>query len=169
MVKKVSTKKCLLFFLLNVVLGTVSCLIHWIPTLSIWPCMFITEAVQNMDVVDIHTRQRVVIEFLTADGSSPIQTHRCLSRACGDDATDVSSHSESIILKKWKGHWWLCLQWPMRHSSNERHQRQGWLIDLWLPPHHERGTRCQLVEALHYKAKGCRFNSQWCHWNFSLI
>jgi hypothetical protein len=53
-----------------------------------------------LDVVDIHTRQRVVIEFLTADGSSSIQIHRCLSRACGDDATDVSSDSESIILKK---------------------------------------------------------------------
>jgi len=26
----------------------------------------------------------------------------------------------------------------------------------------------QLVEALRYKPEGRRFNSQWCHWNFSL-
>jgi hypothetical protein len=26
----------------------------------------------------------------------------------------------------------------------------------------------QLVEALRYKLEGCRFNSLWCHWNFSL-
>jgi RimJ/RimL family protein N-acetyltransferase len=26
----------------------------------------------------------------------------------------------------------------------------------------------QLVEALHYKLEGCRFDSWWCHWNFSL-
>jgi len=26
----------------------------------------------------------------------------------------------------------------------------------------------QLVEALHYKPEGRRFDSRWCHWNFSL-
>jgi hypothetical protein len=26
----------------------------------------------------------------------------------------------------------------------------------------------QLVEALRYKPEGCGFDSQWCHWNFSL-
>ena len=26
----------------------------------------------------------------------------------------------------------------------------------------------QLVEALRYKPKGCRFDSHWCQWNFSL-
>jgi hypothetical protein len=26
----------------------------------------------------------------------------------------------------------------------------------------------QLVKALRYKLDGCRFDSQWCHWNFSL-
>jgi len=26
----------------------------------------------------------------------------------------------------------------------------------------------QLVEALSYKLEGRGFNSQWCHWNFSL-
>ena len=26
----------------------------------------------------------------------------------------------------------------------------------------------QLVEALHYKPEGSRFDSRWCHWNFSL-
>jgi len=27
-------------------------------------------------------------------------------------------------------------------------------------------TVVQLVEALRYKPEGCRFDSQWCHWNF---
>ena len=26
----------------------------------------------------------------------------------------------------------------------------------------------QLVEALRYKSEGCKFDSRWCHWNFSL-
>jgi len=26
----------------------------------------------------------------------------------------------------------------------------------------------QSVEALRYKQEGCRFNSWWCHWNYSL-
>jgi len=26
----------------------------------------------------------------------------------------------------------------------------------------------QLVEALRYKSEGCRLDSRWCHWNFSL-
>jgi hypothetical protein len=26
----------------------------------------------------------------------------------------------------------------------------------------------QLVEALRYKPAGCGFDSQWCHWDFSL-
>jgi hypothetical protein len=25
-----------------------------------------------------------------------------------------------------------------------------------------------VVEALRYKSEGCTFDSQWCHWNFSL-
>jgi hypothetical protein len=25
-----------------------------------------------------------------------------------------------------------------------------------------------LVETVHYKLEGCRFNSRWCHWDFSL-
>jgi len=54
------------------------------------------------DVVDIYTKQTVVNEFLTADGSSPIEIHRCLRSTCDnddDDAIDVSSDTKSIILK----------------------------------------------------------------------
>ena len=29
-------------------------------------------------------------------------------------------------------------------------------------------TVAQLVEALRYKPEGSGFDSQWCHWNFSL-
>jgi len=28
-------------------------------------------------------------------------------------------------------------------------------------------TVAPLVEALHYKPEGCRFDSGWCHWNLS--
>jgi len=53
------------------------------------------------DVVDIYTKQTAVNEFLTTDGSSPIEIHRCLRSTCDDDddAIDVSSDTESIILK----------------------------------------------------------------------
>jgi hypothetical protein len=27
----------------------------------------------------------------------------------------------------------------------------------------------QLVEAMRYKPEGRRFDSRWCHWNFSLV
>ena len=56
------------------------------------------------DVVDIYTTQTAVIEFLTAYDSSPIEIHRCLRSTCGDDdddddAIDVSSDTETIVLK----------------------------------------------------------------------
>jgi hypothetical protein len=41
--------------------------------------------------VDVCTRQRVVIEFLTAEASSPIEIHRLLRSMYGEDAMDVSS------------------------------------------------------------------------------
>jgi hypothetical protein len=43
-----------------------------------------------VNVVDICIGQRVVIEFLTAEGSSPIEIHRCLRSVYGEDAIDVS-------------------------------------------------------------------------------
>jgi hypothetical protein len=43
------------------------------------------------DAVDIYTRQRVVIEFFTTEGSSPIKTHRHLRSMYGEDAIDFSS------------------------------------------------------------------------------
>ena len=41
-----------------------------------------------VDVVDMHTRQRVVFVFLTVEGSSLICRHL---RSDGDDARDVSA------------------------------------------------------------------------------
>jgi hypothetical protein len=35
-------------------------------------------------------------------------------------------------------------------------------------PKHVGAAVTQLVEALHYKPEGRGFDSQWCHWNFSL-
>ena len=43
------------------------------------------------DVVDIRTKQCVVIKFLTAEGSSPIEIHRRLRSVYGEDAIDVTS------------------------------------------------------------------------------
>jgi hypothetical protein len=42
------------------------------------------------DVIYIDTRQRVVTEFLTTEGSSPIEIHRRLWSVCSEDAIDVS-------------------------------------------------------------------------------
>lgn len=41
--------------------------------------------------VDVHSRQRVMIEFRTAEGASPIVIYRLLRSMCGEDAIDVSS------------------------------------------------------------------------------
>jgi hypothetical protein len=37
-------------------------------------------------------------------------------------------------------------------------------LHIFMPGH----TVAQLVEALHYRPEGCRFDSRWCHWDFSL-
>lgn len=43
------------------------------------------------DGVDIHTKHRVVvIEFITAEVTSPTGIHRCLKSVCGKDATNGS-------------------------------------------------------------------------------
>ena len=44
-----------------------------------------------MRVVDVCTRQRVDIEFLTAEGSSPIEIRRCLRGMFGEVAIDCAS------------------------------------------------------------------------------
>jgi hypothetical protein len=44
-----------------------------------------------MDVEDLCNRQRVVTEFLTVEGSSPIEICRRLRSMCGEDSIDVSS------------------------------------------------------------------------------
>jgi len=51
-----------------------------------------------MAVVDVHTRQRVVTEFLTAEGSSLIEIHRCLKNMYGEDATDVHSFNAGLVI-----------------------------------------------------------------------
>ena len=38
-----------------------------------------------------------------------------------------------------------------------------------LVPHEDKGARGDVVVmALRYKPAGRRFNSRWCHWNFSV-
>jgi len=78
-----------------VILGRVSCLTHWIVTLSS-STRIINAAVspmcstqQQCKTVEICTKQSVVIEFLTADSSIPVHLH--LRSVCGDNAIDVSS------------------------------------------------------------------------------
>ena len=41
--------------------------------------------------IDVHTRQRSVIEFLTAEGEMPIRIHERLKYAYGDATVDVST------------------------------------------------------------------------------
>ena len=42
--------------------------------------------------------------------------------------------------------------------------------DVFKSQHHKLGgyVVAQSVEALCYKLEGCRFDSRWCHWKFSL-
>jgi hypothetical protein len=51
------------------------------------------------DVVDVHTRLRVVNEFPTAESSTPTDNHRHMRSVCDKDVTDVISDAGSIGLK----------------------------------------------------------------------
>ena len=44
------------------------------------------------------------------------------------------------------------------------------LMDIFIQAYHDKKGHAvvQLVEALHYKSEGRGFDSQWCHWKFSL-
>jgi len=53
--------------------------------------VFSTVAVQMADDVGIRTRQRMAIEFLVTESSSPIGIHRRLRSVYGEDAIDISS------------------------------------------------------------------------------
>jgi hypothetical protein len=76
--------------------------------------------------VDVCTKQRVVIEFLTAEGSSPIGNHRLLRSMYGEDAIDVSS-------VRWWVRWFESREKTLvtgpavatSHGSDNSDQRQG--------------------------------------------
>lgn len=53
-----------------------------------------------MDIVEVHTRLRVVIEFFSAGASSPVEIHACLKSVCGEDAIDVHSVNHWVRLPK---------------------------------------------------------------------
>lgn len=62
--------------------------------------MFGTVAVQSgRYIVDTCTRPRVVTEILTTAGCSPIEICRHLRSMYGEDAVDVGSDSECIVLR----------------------------------------------------------------------
>jgi hypothetical protein len=48
------------------------------------------------DIVDIRKGQMQVIEFLTAEGFSQIEIHRCVRSVSGEDAIDVSPVRPSV-------------------------------------------------------------------------
>ena len=48
--------------------------------------------------MDVHTMRRVVIEFLTAEGSSPGR----LRSVCGEDTIDVNSDAGFVVLRSMK-------------------------------------------------------------------
>lgn len=58
-----------------------------------------------MDIVDVRTRQRMVIEFFTAEGSSPVEIHVLLRSVCGDDTIDVNSDAGFTISRAVKKTW----------------------------------------------------------------
>jgi hypothetical protein len=87
-----------------VALGRATCLTPWIATLSS-STGIIGAAVSHVcstqpqcrmvDVVDVYTRQRVVNEFLTEEGSSPIEIHKHLRSMYVEYATDWACHFKS--------------------------------------------------------------------------
>jgi hypothetical protein len=42
------------------------------------------------DIVDVRAIRRLVIEFLTAESTRPIEIHRCMRSLYDEDATNVS-------------------------------------------------------------------------------
>jgi len=50
------------------------------------------------DVMEIHSRQRVTIEFLTTESSSPTGIHTKINIVYGEDTIDVNSDIGSVIL-----------------------------------------------------------------------
>ena len=88
---------------LNIALDGVSRRTHRIATLSssirssvLQPVTCSQHSSSAMaDVVDVNTRQRMVTELLTAEGSGPIEVHRRLRSVCGEDAVEISS------VKRW--------------------------------------------------------------------
>lgn len=47
--------------------------------------------------MDVHSRQRVVTQLLTAEGSSPLEIHTRLRSVCCEDAIDVSSVTRRVL------------------------------------------------------------------------
>lgn len=83
-----------IFSLLNLAPGRVSFLIHRTATLSnstriigalVSHVCSTRQSCAMTDVVHLRERQRVVIEFLTAEGSSPMETDRHLSSVYGEE------------------------------------------------------------------------------------
>jgi hypothetical protein len=51
-------------------------------------------------IVDIHSRQKVIIELLTVEGSTLIEFHhRCLRSVYAEVAIYVNLNTESVILR----------------------------------------------------------------------
>ena len=89
------------------VLGIDSCFTHWIETLSsstsiidaaVSQSHVFNEVTVQLAVVDVHTGQRVVTEFLTVEGSSLIEIYRCLKSMYGEDAMDVRSFNAGPVI-----------------------------------------------------------------------
>ena len=55
--------------------------------------------------MDVRTRQRMVIEFFTAEGSGPVEIHILLRSVCGDDTIDVNSGAVFTVSRAVKKTW----------------------------------------------------------------
>ena len=76
------------------------------------------------DVVYIDNRQRVVTEFLTTEGSSPIKIHRRLGSVCNEDAIDVG-------LERWKGNWWQARSGRPGTAANSGRVKVSYWWNSW--------------------------------------
>lgn len=76
------------------------------------------------DVKDVNTRQRMVNELLTAEGSIPVQIRRRLRSMYGEDAVDsVQLHAGPDVLIAVKRTLVTALQWSTSHGNDDGDKR----------------------------------------------
>ena len=100
--------------------------------------------------------------FSVSSVSKADETWEPSERRCSEGSMQVrfspylSAHGICIIK-------WLILLKEITLYSKQHTKCSLWQMQVLATGH----TVAQLVEALHYKLEGRRFDPQWCHWHFS--